>query len=233
MSDMSEEERRAAEERIRRIREGSGQPASSSQPSGEVEPGLNDSSDALSQARSRVQAARESLEVAEKQTRGGSRGSRRAQPSVAAGKRSLQGMIVIGGVVVIGLLIVAIIIMLGNLLGGSGSPLGATATPEPSPTLLVTETPPPTEGPAASGSSAGDEFELALPPLTCIFQSGVGCYDYCQDPANEAECDSARQFVRAQNADPDVWLNCVAPEPGPNVGNPQECLEEAWRANNP
>jgi hypothetical protein len=237
MNDMSEEERRAAEERIRRIREG-GQPAAG-RPSDAVEPGLDDSSDALSEARARVQAARESLEVAEQRKRGRSRGSQRsaAQP-VAAGGRSLQGMLVIGGVVVIGLIVVVVIIMLGSLLGGGGSPLAATATPEPSATVPATDTPvptgaAPTDSSLPTGSSPGGGPELALPPLACLFQDGVGCFDYCQDPAHEADCNSARQFVSAQNADPDVWLNCVAPGPGPNVGDPQSCLEEAWRANNP
>ncbi len=237
MSDMSEEERRAAEERIRRIREGGQPPADRS--SGAAEPGLDDSSDALSEARSRVRAARESLEVAEQRTRSGGRGSqRRAQPSVAAGGRSQQGMLVIGGVVVIGILIVVIIIMMSALLGGGGSPLAAPTTPEPSATAPSTATPvptgaSPTDSSLPTSSSTGGGPELALPPLACLFQEGVGCFDYCQDAAHEVDCDSARQFVRAQNADPDVWLNCVASEPGPNTGDPQQCLEEAWQANNP
>jgi hypothetical protein len=233
MSDMSEEERRAAEERIRRIREGGQAPAGGS--SGAVEPELDDSSDTLSEARSRVRAARESLEVAEQRTRSGGRGSqRRAQPSVAVGGRGRQGILVIGGVVVIGILVVVIIIMLSTLLGGGGSPLAATATPEPSATAPVTATTAvPTDSSLPTGSSTGGGPELALPPLACLYQEGVGCFDYCQDAAHEVDCDSARQFVRAQNADPDVWLNCVASEPGPNTGDPQQCLEEAWQANNP
>jgi hypothetical protein len=233
MSDMSEEERRAAEERIRRIREGGQPPAGRS--SGAAEPGLDDSSDALSEARSRVQAARESLEVAERRASGKGRASRqRAQPSVAVGGRGQQGILVIGGVVVIGILIVVIIIMLSTLLGGGGSPLAATATPEPSATVPATATTAaPTDSSLPTGSSTGGGPELALPPLACLYQEGVGCFDYCQDAAHEVDCDSARQFVRAQNADPDVWLNCVASEPGPNTGDPQQCLEEAWQANNP
>lgn len=239
MSDMSEDERRAAEERIRRIREGGDQAASTGS-SRATRPGLDDSTESLSQARSRVQAARESLEVAEKRVRGGGRGSsQRPRSSVSAGARSRQGMLVIGGVVVIGILIVVIIIMLSALFGGGSLP-GAAATPAPTATVPPTQTPLPTEGaapttdPAApTGSSTGGGLELALPPLACLHQEGASCYEYCQDPANQPDCDSARQFVRAQNADPDVWFNCVAPEPGPNAGDPEQCLEQAWQANNP
>jgi hypothetical protein len=74
---------------------------------------------------------------------------------------------------------------------------------------------------------------LNLPPLTCIFQSGMGCYDYCNDSANNAECQAAWDFVEAQEADPDVFFQCLGTQPGPNTGDAEECLKEAWRADNP
>jgi hypothetical protein len=74
---------------------------------------------------------------------------------------------------------------------------------------------------------------LNLPPLTCIFQSGPGCFDYCADPANQSECQAAYDFVEAQGADSALWISCIAPASGPNVGNPQDCLEQAWRSRNP
>ncbi len=147
-----------------------------------------------------------------------------------AGKRSTQAIVFIGLMVGAGVLIVLVLLLVSGVLGG-GNLLGglfATATPTATATPVATDTPIPTETPIPTITPPA----LSLPPLTCIFQSGTGCFDYCQQVANQSECNSARDFVRAQKADPDVWFNCLSPGPGPNQGNPQECLRQAWHAVN-
>lgn len=104
----------------------------------------------------------------------------------------------------------------------------ATLTPTPTPTATPTVTPTPSPTPTPEVPF------LALPPLACAYTTqGIGCFEYCSDPANAEECSEARDFVSAQDADAEYWLNCISPGPGPNVGNPQVCLEEAWRLLNP
>lgn len=218
----AETERREAEERIRRIREGgAGHPPESGGPGADVE------SEALRRARERARRLREGLEEPVPPTP-----SRVTPPRPRGGLgRTSQAFVVIGGVVAVGVVIVLIIALLASLSGGRGIslPFLNTATPTATATPTETPTPPATDTPTPTKVAPN----LALPPLTCIFQSGIGCYDYCQNPANAAECQSAKAFVQAQNADPDFWLNCIAPGPGPNVGNPQRCLEDAWRKLNP
>ncbi len=220
----SEEERRAAEERIRRIRGEGEPPPSSPLPSSRAfDDSLDAESEAAERVRARARAARAALEPEP---------SPRARPASrrvsAGGGRSQQGLLIIGGLVLIGIVIV-VVLLLVSMLGGGTLPFGATATPTSTPTPTETPTPIATETPTPTRPAPN----LALPPLTCIFQSGVGCFEYCQSPDNAAECNSAKAFVRAQNADPDLWLSCIAPGPGPNVGNPQACLEDAWRSLNP
>lgn len=216
-------EREEAESRIDRIRRGAGQA-----PSAEPEPVYDDTldSDALSRARSRAQAARESLSYEEE------RPGRGRTPA----SRGRQGIMMIAAIVGAGVVVLVVIVLLIRLLGGGGSgpalPFLATDTPTPTPTPEATETPVPTETPTPTPTKEAPST-LALPPLTCIFQSGTGCFDYCQNADNASECESAKDFIRAQDADPDVWFECLAPESGPNVGNPQLCLEDAWRAANP
>jgi hypothetical protein len=214
-----DEEREAAEDRIRRIREGGG---ATPEPAPSYDDGLGESG-AAARARARVDKTRDAIGVGESQPVARSREGQKK-----TGGRGRQAVVVIGGIVAIGVLIVLIIFMIGSLRGGGGLPFGATKTPTPTATPDSTATPLPTETPTPTREAPST---LALPPLTCIFQSGEGCYDYCADSANQSECDSARDFVRAQGADPEFWLECIAPGPGPNEGNPQQCLEDAWRAN--
>lgn len=217
-------EEETPEERIRRIREG-GAAEPAPQPPVEEEP-------VVSRGRpSRSEQLREELTG-----RGSQAASSRArtQPAAAGApgaNRGRQAVLVIGGVVAIGVLIVLVIFLIGTMRGGGGISLPFLATATSTPTATSTATPMPTETPTATATKEAPS--LALPPLTCIFQSGVGCFDYCQQAENETECNSARDFVSAQGADPAVWLECIASGPGPNTGNPQKCLEDAWRANNP
>lgn len=152
-----------------------------------------------------------------------------SQPSGGAARggmgRGTQALLVIGGVVVIGILIVLALI----LISGPGSSISIFATETPTPTLTFTPTA--TSTPTATPTPTPEPPELALPPFTCIFQSGTGCSDYCSDAENADECDQARSFIENQGADFDVWIQCVAPSSGPNTGNPQDCLIEAWYAN--
>jgi hypothetical protein len=150
---------------------------------------------------------------------------------VPASNRGRQAILVIGGVVAIGVVIVLVLFLISTMSAGGGISLPFLATATATPTATSTATPVPTETPTATPTKEAPA--LALPPLTCIFQSGAGCFDYCQQPENEGECNSARDFVTAQGADPAIWLNCIASGPGPNTGNPQKCLEDAWRTNNP
>ncbi len=149
------------------------------------------------------------------------------EPKPAPG-RGTQAILFIGAVVGIGVIVVLALVLLSGVLTGGGItlPFGATDTPTPTatftPTATPTETPTPTPTPPPP--------RLSLPPLTCIFQSGVGCFDYCQAAENAQECQAAKDFVAAQGADPDAWFTCLSPGPGANVGNPQECLVQAWYA---
>ena len=146
-----------------------------------------------------------------------------------------QAVLLIGGVVLLGLLAVVVIVLLAGGLGGSGGggginlPFGATDTPTPTPTF--TPSPTPTEAPTPTPTPPPPD--LALPPLTCLFQSGVGCFDYCNDAANAAECTAASEFLQAQSVDPTVFFDCLSPGPGANQGNPQQCLADGWYAANP
>jgi hypothetical protein len=151
--------------------------------------------------------------------------------------RGSQAFIVIGGIVAVGLVIVAGIAAIsvlnrGGFGGGTGGGLPGLfqpATETPVPTETATSTPEPTLTPTATKEAPA----LSLPPLTCIFQSGQGCFDYCADDGNRSECNAARDFVEAQGVDPDFFFNCLSPGSGPNEGNPQTCLDDAWRERNP
>jgi hypothetical protein len=141
----------------------------------------------------------------------------------------MQALTLIGGIVGVGVLIVVIIVLAAGALGGNGIRLPgmATATPTATATPIATETSIPSATPTKQAPN------LALPPLTCIYQSGGGCFDYCQQAGNASECNSARSFIEAQGADFDAWMRCVSPGSGPNTGNPQDCLRQAWYSNNP
>jgi hypothetical protein len=223
MSDYYEpdDEMDAAADRIARIRGGgsAGPPPAGRGEFEEVD------SDALSRARSRARTARQVLGEEELEPRG-----RAGRAPAGGGTRSRQAIIIIGGVVGLGVILVVVIFLVSRLGGGGGGfNLFATDTPTPTFTPTPTETPLPTETPTPTKVAPA----LNLPPLTCIFQSGAGCFDYCNDPANANECQGARDFVQAQSADPDVFFQCLGTQSGPNSGEAQECLKEAWRAANP
>jgi len=229
----SREERRAAEDRIRRIREGGGEPRPPAQPVDDEFDSLDDDFVAPSRAGQRTRPTRpprDRIETDWDTAPAPRRGARPRDPfdtvEPAPATRSRQGMMIVGGLVVLGVMIVVFLLIISSFLGG-GPPLLSRATETMTPTTEPTATVPPTAAPTVTAQAPN----LALPPLTCIFQSGVGCFDYCQAAENSAECQSARSFVSAQAADPDVFFSCLGTAPGPNQGNPQDCLEQAWRAN--
>ncbi len=214
----SDWEKEEAQRRIDRIRSGGAPQPSRADGLDDVDSGV------VSPRSSRSRAARAALGMEDEQA---SR-SRATTTRAGASGRGRQAMIMIGGLVAIGALVVVILYLVAQLAGGSGIKLPGFATDTPTPTVtpLPTETPTPTPTP--------EPPDLQVPGLlTCYYQSGISCYDYCRDPDNAAECSGAKDFVRAQGADPDVWLNCIAPGPGPNVGDPMECLIDAWYAANP
>lgn len=172
----------------------------------------------------RSRAARSALGVDDRQQ--GQMPSRQGSGGRAPAGRARQALVVIGGIVALGVLVVAAIFgvaMLNSRGGSIALPFFPTATPTFTPTPLPTSTPTPT----------ATVPPLQLPNLTCLVQTTTGCLDYCQTLDNLKECDQARSQVEAQGADFTVFLKCVAPAPGPNTGNPQKCLEDAYRARHP
>lgn len=222
----SEQEAADARDRINRIlRGGAGGGADQPAPLDSEDP-LGDS-EALARARAKLRPSRADIgaQEASEQPVVRSRVSTGRAPV-----RSQQALIVIGGVVAAGVLLVVILLIAAPLLRGEGISLPFFGTATPTPTITPTPTATPTITPTATKSAPST---LSLPNLTCIYQSGTGCFDYCADTANDAECKAARDFIGAQGANADVWFKCVSPGTGPNVGNPLECLRDAWRANNP
>jgi hypothetical protein len=223
--DDSDQEASEARDRINRILRGGASGDADLPASMDSEDPLGDS-EALARARAKLRPSRANL-PAEQEPVLRSRVSTGLAPT-----RSRQALMVIGGVVAAGVLLVIVLLLAAPLLRGEGInlPFIATATPTstttPTPTATATETLTPTPTKAAPST-------LSLPNLTCIYQSGTGCFDYCADTANAGECQSAREFISAQGANPEVWFQCVSPGTGPNVGNPLECLRDAWRATNP
>jgi hypothetical protein len=131
--------------------------------------------------------------------------------------------------------IVALLIIILLIAGATSGNLNLPSLFQPAdtatPTPTITPSPTATEEPSPTPTQEVPR-NLGLPPLECLY-TGPGCYDFCQDSENRLDCDGAREFLSRQRVDPDTWFDCVAPGPGANVGNPQECLEEAWRAANP
>lgn len=220
----SDQEAAEARDRINRIlRGGAGADESSSLDSGDP---LGDS-EALARARARMRPSRANLGAQEEVEQPVMR-SRVSGGQAPA--RSQQALVVIGGIVAVGVLLVVVLWVAAPLLRGEGISLPFLATATATPTITPTPTETPTVTPTATKEAPST---LALPNLTCIFQGGTGCSDYCADAANAGECQAAKDFINAQGANADVWFECVSPGPGPNVGNELECLRDAWRANNP
>lgn len=212
----SDDEAEEAQNRIDRILGGGGA-QDAPQQSGSSQDPLG--GDPLAGRQFRSRSARSAYE--EDQSGGqGQMGARAPRQPSSGGRRAL---VIMGGVIALGLLVVLAVVLLGGLAqrGTINLPFFPTATPTATLTPTSTLTPTPTKVAP----------NLQLPQLTCIF-IGEGCLNYCKDPANAAECSGARDFVKAQGADPDVWFNCIAPASG-QVGEPKKCLEDAWRANNP
>jgi len=214
--DNGEEEAAEANDRINRILGGGGAPDASPNVGSGGDPLGGD--DPLAQRQFRSRTARSAYEDDQSAERPAGRAPR--QPA-ASGRRAIA---IIGGVLVIGLLAVAAIVVVGGLTqGGSVNlPFFPTATPTATMTPTATLTPTPTK----------IAPNLQLPQLTCIFTS-EGCLNYCKLPANAAECQGAKDFIKAQGANADVWFECIAPESGQVGGEPKKCLEDAWRAQNP
>jgi hypothetical protein len=220
-----EDEQEEAKNRIDQIRQGGGQSSSrGSSDSYDDSVDLGES-EVLSRTRGRAASARARL---------GSDTSRMGAPrtaETASSPRYSQALLWIGGFVLAGIVLVLLLVLVAPILRGQpiNIPGFATSTPTSTATPPATDTPTPT----LTLTPTRVAPQLALPPLTCIFQSGAGCFDYCQIADNLSECNSAKSFVRAQGADPDVWFQCLSPGTGPNQGNPQDCLRQAWYAANP
>lgn len=135
--------------------------------------------------------------------------------------------IVIGGLVLAGLLLVGVLMLLASMLGGGGSPLLAPLVPTATATLTLTPTV--TATPTASPTPTPEMPFIPLPPLACLTDERISCYDYCNGADNAEECDESRALLQQYGVDFDYWLRCVAPGPGPNIGDPLDCLEDAWR----
>ena len=216
-----DDEQEEAQSRIDRIRGGGSQaPEPAPEPRGRAR--VDDDYDQRERQRSRPQRERRRNDESP------------PEPQLTR-SQGQQAVLLIGGVVLLGLLAVVVIVLLAGGLGGDGGggginlPFGATDTPTsaPSPTPTEVPTATPTETPTPTPP------DLALPPLTCLFQSGVGCFDYCNDAANAAECTAASEFLQAQSVDSAVFFDCLSPGPGANQGNPQKCLADGWFAANP
>jgi hypothetical protein len=181
--------------------------------------------DSVARARSRANSARSRL------------GRSEPPPAKAKGRstslggqtgmmRNQKALLFIAALVGAGILVVLIIVFVAGMFNkGAGNIFsGPTATP------TVTETPQATPTPTKTPPTT-----LSVPTLlTCIRPGAtMGCTDFCQQAANAAECNSARSFITAQDADANFWFQCVSPGPGANQGDPYECLVEAWHKANP
>ncbi len=216
-NDDSEEEAAEAQDRIDRILGGGGTAGAGSQSGGYTTGDPLGGDDPLANRQFRSRTARATLDqdqYADRPAR-----ARGRQPA-ASGRRAI---LVMGGILGVGVLVVLVILVVSALSQGGGVSLPFFPTNTPTPTMTPTPTLTPTPTKVAPN--------LQLPQLTCIFTS-EGCLNYCKDPANAAECQGAKDFVKAQGAEPDVWFQCIAPASGPG-GDPKKCLEDAWRANNP
>jgi hypothetical protein len=167
----------------------------------------------------RSRAARSALGYDQPQAAQGRQRPRQSGPA----PRAQQAILVVGGILALGVVVVVVIVLLASALKPGAAPIAlpfvstATPTPTETPTPTVTPTPEPTIPP------------LQLPNLTCLVQSQTGCLDYCQNTDNLTECAQAKAVVENEGGDFTAFLKCLEPVTGANTGNPQTCLENAYR----
>jgi hypothetical protein len=206
-SNNPDDEREAAEDRIRRIRDGGGEapPEPEPQPRGRAR--LDDDYVEDEPIRPRADAVRS---------------ARRAEDEVE--RRRAFGLVgaMVGVVLVVALLLVILWAVFTP--GGLSLPIFATATPTPTPIPTATPTPTPTPTPTVTPTPTLPV--LSVPSLECAFDPSISCADYCAEPANVDICEEARAVIIEQNADADYWFECVSS----GTGEPRTCMEEAWRA---
>jgi hypothetical protein len=230
-----DDERRRAKSNIDRIRHGGEDVPPPEEPESPVAP-LDDygsepegaDSDALERVLERSERMRRSLGMEGAEAAAAPR-LKKQRPQ----RSPMQAVLMVGGLIVVGVVAIIVVAVGARYIAqGGGLPFGPTATPTETPT--PTATPLPTETPTPTPTPTPNVPHLDLPVLTCIFQTSPSCATYCADATHAGECDSARSLVEEQGADADYWLNCISP-PGSdrNIGDPQQCLDEAWLAANP
>ena len=193
----------------------------------DVEPIEDDyETDAVQRARGRAQETRARLGLATDGESRASTGRRMTRSEGGIARPTQQALLWIGGLVGVGILIVIIIVVTAQALGRSNNVDLPGAATDPA----ITQTPAVTNTSAAPTRAVP---QLFLPSLNCIFQAGGGCSDFCAQPANVSTCEGAKTFVEQQGVKWDFWLKCVSPAPGPNTGDPQQCMRDGWLANNP
>jgi hypothetical protein len=181
-----DEEREAAEDRIRRIRESGGERPPEPQPQ-----------------RGRARLDDDYIEDEPIRPRADPvRSARRVENQIE--RRRALGLV--GAMVGVVLVVVLLLVILWAVFtpGGLSLPFLATETPTPTPTLTPTPTVTPTPTLPV----------LSVPSLECAFDPSVSCIDYCAEAANADACEEARAMIVRQNADADYWFECVSSSTG-------------------
>lgn len=232
------DDRDRAKSHIDRIRGGGGDAPPPEEPSSPIAPlddydsgGDDVDSAALDRVLERSERMRRSLGMDPSTSESHAAPQRRKQ---RAGSSPMQAVLMVGGLIVVGIVAVIVVAVGIRFVNEGGTlPFGRT-TATPTETPLPTATPSPTETPTPTLTPTPNVPDLDLPVLTCIFQTSPSCAVYCADEAHASECETARSLVEQQGADPDFWLDCVSPLGSDrNIGDPQQCLVEAWLAANP
>lgn len=209
------DERRAAEDRIDRIR-GRNESAAPPPPLEELDQPRDDTVVSRARIERTVYADDSEVFVTEEEA---------FVPDYAGVAPSRIAFLLIGALVLFGIAVVLLLFWLqGTQPGGMPALFGG-----PTPTMTLTPTPEatltPTTPPTLTPTSTPEAPFLPLPPLACAYEAGTSCVVYCQDPANQTACANSRTFVESQGADFDYWLSCVSE----GTADPQTCMEEAWR----
>jgi hypothetical protein len=200
-----EEEREAAEDRIRRIREGGEHPPEPQPQRGRAR--LDDDYIDDEPLRPRADPVR---------------AARRAEDQFE--RRRALGLM--GAMVGVVLIVVLLLVILWAVFTPGGLSLPFLATETPTPTPVPTATPTPTLTPTPTVTPTPTLPVLSVPSLECAFDPSVSCIDYCAEAANADACAEARAVIAGQGADADYWFECVSS----STGDPRICMEEAWRA---